>query len=93
MDDERWFLVAEERNMAKVEVFGTQAIEKANEKTVGVPWAQSEDQVFDTPVAARRRVSMIQTMREKDVYENTGDDGLNVFGHGKSADVGLFKQM
>ena len=93
MDDERWFSVVEERNIAKLEILRTQAIEKTGEKTLGVPRARSEDKAADTPVAARRRVSVIQTMCEKDVYENTGDDGLNVFGRGKFADVGLFKQM
>ena len=85
--------VVEERNMANVEVLRTQAIEKTGEKTVGVPRARSEDKAADTPVAVRRQVCVIQTMCEKDVYENTGDDVLNVLGRGKSADVGLFKQM
>ena len=60
MDDEKWFSVEEERNMAKMEVLRMQAIEKIG---------------------------------EKDVHGNTGDDGLNVLGRGKSADVGAFKQM
>ena len=38
------------------------------------------------------RMQVIET-GEKDVHRNTGDDGLNVLGHGKSADVGAFKQM
>ena len=60
VDDEKWFFVEEERNMAKAEVLTMQVIERTG---------------------------------EKDVYRNTGDDGLNLLGHGKSADVGAFKQM
>ena len=58
MDDEKWFSVEEERNMAKAEVLRMQVIERTGEKDV-----------------------------------HTGDEGLNVLGHGKSVDVGAFKQM
>ena len=47
----------------------------------------------NTAKAEFLRMEVVEKTVEKDVHRNTGDDGLNLLRHGKSADVGAFKQM
>ena len=75
-----------------LEVSKTRVTEKVGKKIVQSQ-ARSEDKAAGTPVVVRRQVFEIQKMSKKDVHENAGDDGLNVHGRGKSADVELFKQI
>ena len=57
-----------------VEALNWRVVEKTDEKTVGVPQAQSVDKAVGTPVAVERQVPMIQTANDEEVHESA-DDG------------------